>query len=162
MFKTGSTLTITYQAVNAGSGKIILMEVYDESHSLDSAQSNTIGLTEIASTGRYYDTIIPDAEGEWTVFVWEKIGAKKKGQVVKTFRIVSHDVESVGDAVVTVDSKVTAVKTKTDNLPSDPASESQIEAAVIVSETSIRGADSDTLKTLSDQIDAFESPAMVG
>lgn len=85
--------------------------------------------------------------------------------------------------LATVDTVVDAIKAKTDNLPLDPADQSAIEAAitaatsplatavnlsnldtyvsvfvaksseVAATEAAIRGADSDTLKTLSDQLD---------
>ena len=48
---------------------------------------------------------------------------------------------------------IAAIKSKTDNLPSDPADQSAVEAAITASVASIKGADSDTLKTLSDQLD---------
>lgn len=50
-----------------------------------------------------------------------------------------------------VDTEVGAIKAKTDNLPTDPADASDISAAI----TAVRGADSDTLKTLSDALDAI-------
>ena len=45
------------------------------------------------------------------------------------------------------------IKDKTDNLPTDPADQSAVEAAITTSETAIRGTDSDDLKVLSDQLD---------
>lgn len=54
-----------------------------------------------------------------------------------------------------IDTEVAAIKAKTDNLPSDPADQSAVEAAVTAAVTSIKGADGDTLKTLSDQIDGI-------
>lgn len=225
MYALGNTISITYQAVGARSGKTILMEVYDETHALSLAQSNTIGLTEINATGRYYDTFVPDTKGEWTVICWEKVGALlKRGHVVAAFRIGDYDLDVVGATLAGVDTKidsvdtkistvetkvdvvdgvvdaiklktdnlpvdpakeskqdtiitnqasivaaigvidgiVDAIKLKTDNLPSDPASESLVESAIDTAESNIRGTDSDDLKTLSDQIDSLESPAMVG
>jgi len=55
--------------------------------------------------------------------------------------------------LTTIDSLIDAIKAKTDNLPVDPADESLIEAAITAIGDSIRGADADTLKTLSDQLD---------
>lgn len=55
--------------------------------------------------------------------------------------------------LTTIDSLIDAIKTKTDNLPVDPADESLLEAAITAAEGNIRGADSDTLETLSDQLD---------
>lgn len=51
------------------------------------------------------------------------------------------------------------IQAKTDNLPSDPADQSVVEAAITASETNIRGTDSDDLKTLSGQLDAISLEA---
>lgn len=53
--------------------------------------------------------------------------------------------------------KLTSIDDKTTNLPSDPADQSQVESAISTSESNIRGADSDTLETLSDQIDIVQT-----
>ena len=65
-------------------------------------------------------------------------------------------VEWIG-AIVDYDTVTTlaAIKAKTDNLPADPADQSDVEAAITSAVSTIRGADSDTLKTLSDQIDGI-------
>jgi len=52
-----------------------------------------------------------------------------------------------------MDDEIGAIKLKTDNLPSDPADQSQVETAITTAETNIRGTDSDTLKGISDQLD---------
>jgi len=57
----------------------------------------------------------------------------------------------------TVDTVVDAIFAKTDNLPADPASQSSVETALSNAESTIRGVDNDTLKTLSDQIDTVQS-----
>lgn len=57
----------------------------------------------------------------------------------------------------TIDGIVDAIKLKTDNLPSDPADQSALEAAITAAESNIRGADSDTLKTVSDQLDTVQA-----
>jgi hypothetical protein len=50
---------------------------------------------------------------------------------------------------------VASIQAKTDNLPSDPADQSAVEAAITAAVSAIRGADGDTLETLSDQIDGL-------
>jgi hypothetical protein len=50
---------------------------------------------------------------------------------------------------------VTAIKAKTDNLPGDPADQSAVEAALSAAVASLKGADGDDLKVLSDQIDGL-------
>jgi len=52
---------------------------------------------------------------------------------------------------------VDAIRAKTDNLPTDPADQSLVEAAIATSESNIRGTDSDDLKVLSDQIDGVSA-----
>jgi len=49
------------------------------------------------------------------------------------------------------------IKDKTDNLPTDPADQSAVEAAIITAESNIRGIDSDDLKVLSDQLDTAQA-----
>lgn len=44
----------------------------------------------------------------------------------------------------------------------DGPTDTEMDAAIAAHETAVRGADSDTLKTLSDQIDSVSAPAMVG
>lgn len=51
---------------------------------------------------------------------------------------------------------ITAISGKTTNLPTDPADQSAVEAAITAAVTSIKGADGDTLKVLSDQIDTID------
>jgi len=159
IYQTGSSITFVYQAPNVTSGAIIYMEVYDETHTLDTSQSNTTGLTEIMKgtigTGRYHDYFQPDAEGIWVVCAYKVVGATKTGHVVAAYEITSKDIKSIGN-------EVSAIKARTDLLPDDPADQSAVQAAITTSEGNIRGTDADTLKTLSDQIDTLESPAMVG
>lgn len=67
-----------------------------------------------------------------------------------------RDVSNATPAANSLGAGIAAIKVKTDNLPSDPADASDIAGAF----TALRGADSDTLKTLSDQMDgiAADSP----
>jgi hypothetical protein len=48
-----------------------------------------------------------------------------------------------------------AVKAKTDNLPGDPADQSAVAAAITAAVASLKGADGDDLKVISDQIDGL-------
>jgi hypothetical protein len=52
--------------------------------------------------------------------------------------------------------EIDAIKERTDNLPDDPADQSQVEAAILVAELNIRGG-SDTLDSLSDQLDVVQA-----
>lgn len=135
MYKVGNTIDVIYQAKNASSGAIAVMEVYDEGYAFVSKST----MTELGSTGRYYDSFVPDAEGTWITLLYEEVGAQMKGHVVKAHKVGSHDIDTVGDKVDT-----------------------NLDQSLSTTEDNIRGADNDDLKTLSDQIDAIESPAMVG
>jgi len=234
-YKNGVAILVTYQAVACATGKTVTMAVYDEEHALDEAKGSA-GMTEIGATGRYYATFTPDAEGEWIVIMENTTDGN--GEVVKAFAVAGHDVDSIGDAVATVDGKIDTLDTVADGIQTDlsnetdglgalktlidakaPASEYDTEMARITADVateakqdvidgfhdvpsedaaddaqmrdvvgkktdtvagtslvalakqvladtgstgSIRGADDDTLKTLSDQIDAVSAPAMVG
>jgi len=216
-YKNGVAIIVTYQAVGLATGKTITMSVYDEAHALDEGQSGA--MAEIGSTGRYWKSFTPDAEGEWIIVMTNTTDGG--GDVVKAFAVAGHDVDSIGDAVAavegkvdtvdtvvdaikavtdvesgvkadvaTVDGKVDAVDTvvdaikavtdvesgvkavadavqaKTDLIGASvaPAGEydTELDQNLSTTESNIRGGDSDTLKTLSDQIDAVSAPAMVG
>ena len=82
-------------------------------------------------------------------------GTKHVVEVKDSSKEVGHDIDTIGDTVA-------GVKAQTDLLPVDPAGQAAVDAAIAASETAVRGADSDDLKTLSDQLDNVESPAMPG
>jgi len=60
-------------------------------------------------------------------------------------------------SALALEATVQAIKAKTDNLPSDPASQSAIEDKIDQAEANIRGADNDDLKAISDQLDAVQA-----
>jgi hypothetical protein len=151
MYKVGVPIVVVYQSSGGATGKTVAMDIYDETYALDATKS-VAAMTEMGTTGRYYATFTPDAEGEWVAMMQE---TSQAGKVVKAFTVVGHNIDSIGDAVA-------AVAAKTDNLPTDPADQSLVEAAITAAESNIRGPDSDTLKTIADQLDALESPPMVG
>lgn len=153
MYKVGIPIVVVYQASNVDTGKTIAMDIYDETYAKDAAKS-VAAMTEMGVTGRYYATFTPDAVGEWVAMMYDTY-PPAKGHVVKAFEVGTSDIDSIGVAVA-------AVGTKTANLPTDPASQSSIEAALVAAESNIRGADSDTLKTIADQLDALANPPMVG
>lgn len=97
MNKINKAIEVTYQAVKATSGLTdVTMVIYDELHALDGVDFPDVIMAEIGSTGRYYGSFIPDAEGEWNVLI---DSATKSGKVVKKFTVVGHDVDSIGDSV---------------------------------------------------------------
>jgi len=95
-YKNGVAIIVTYQAVNSATGKTVTMDVYDEAHAKDEAKC-VAEMTEVVSTGRYYATFTPDAEGEWIIIM--KNTTDNNGEVVKAFPVAGHDMDSVGDAI---------------------------------------------------------------
>jgi hypothetical protein len=104
IYKVGVPILVTYQAPNVESGLVPVMEVYNEGHAYDVAKSGD--MTELMNNdeppvgqGRYYKSFTPDAEGEWTVLIWCGTSGNEFGQVVKSYSVCGHDVDSIGDAV---------------------------------------------------------------
>lgn len=155
--KNGVAIEVTYQAAGSTTGLVdVQMDVYDEGHLIDAAKSGV--MIEIGSTGRYYKAFTPDAEGEWNVTI---DSVTTPGNVVKHYTVVGHDIDSVGDVVAgqnDISAGDVAVELATYDAPT--------KAELDTTETNIRGADSDTLKSISDQIDGLPSesvaPPMVG
>ncbi len=73
--------------------------------------------------------------------------------------IITTVVTNAAEADIAAD--IIALKVAVDEinarLPADPADESALEAAITTAEGNIRGTDSDTLKTLSTQLDGVEA-----
>ncbi len=156
-YKVNEAIEVTYQAAGAQSGLTdVIMKIYDETHSLDGVNFPDVTMTEIGSSGRYYGSFTPDAEGQWTILI---DSATIPGKVVRKYDVVAHNIDSIGDAVDALnDISTTEVATELETY--DAAKKAELDTA----ETNIRGADSDTLKTISDQIDALpqSSPPMIG
>jgi uncharacterized protein YoxC len=182
-YKNGVAIIVTYQAVNSATGKTVTMDVYDESHAKDVPKS-IAAMTEIGTTGRYYATFTPDAEGEWIVMM--KNTTDSNGEVVKAFAVAGHNIDSIGDAVASVETKVDTVDTVVDGIQTDVTSiEGKVDTVDTVVDgivTDVAGVDGkiDTLDTVADGIQtdlssgtyglsaiktavtAIGSPAMVG
>ena len=105
-YKINVPIEVTYQAPNSATGKTVNMEVFDETKTI--VVGGPTVLSEIAATGRYYGSFTPDAEGKWNVEIEISDGS---GKVVKQYAVAGHDVDSIGDAVVAVDSTLTTVGT---------------------------------------------------
>jgi len=58
-------------------------------------------------------------------------------------------------STLALEASVQAVKARTDNLPIDPADQSQVEAVIVAAVAAIQGVDGDTLESLSDQMDGL-------
>ncbi len=111
--KNGVEIIVSYQAVNEATGKTVTMDVYDEAFALDAVKS-VAEMTEVVATGRYKAAFTPDAEGEWIVVM--KNTTDGNGAVVKAFSVGGHNVDGIGDAIVTVDGKVDTVDGKIDTV----------------------------------------------
>ncbi len=155
--KVGDPVEVTYQASGATTGlSDVTMVIYDETHSLDGVNFPDVIMTEIGSTGRYYGSFTPDVAGNWTILM---NSATTPGKVVKKYRVGSHNENSVGALIEALNdlssADVTAVLAAYDG---------PTKAELDIAESNIRGVDSDTLKTISDQIDGLpsSSPPMVG
>ena len=154
IFKTEEVIDVTYQATKATTGLVdVTMEIYDETRAKDGVNFPDVTMTEIGATGRYYGSFTPDAEGVWTVMI---DSSTKSGKVVKVYLVVAHNIDSIGDAIAALNNLSAAdVNALADY---DGPTKAELDAA----ELAIRGADNDTLETLSDQIDDVSSPPMVG
>ena len=98
-YKSGVAIIVTYQAVNCATGKTVTMDVYDEAHAKDNDKC-VAAMTAIGSTGRYYATFTPDAEGEWILIM--KNTTDGNGEVVKAYAVAGNDLDSVGDGVAAI------------------------------------------------------------
>lgn len=157
-YKINKQIEVTYQAAGATSGLLdVTMVIYDETHALDGVNFPDVTMTEIGSTGRYYGVFTPDAEGEWNVLI---NSATKPGKVIKQFTVVTHDVDSVGDAVDGLnDISEAQVNTQVDTALADydVPTKTELDAA----EGNIRGG-SETLGTIKTAVDDLASPPMLG
>jgi len=159
IYKISEVIEVTYQATKSTTGLTdVTMEIYDETRAKDGVNFPDVTMTEIGSTGRYYGTFTPDAEGIWRVMI---DSATKSGKVVKDFAVTAHNIDSVGDALAALNNLSAAeVNTQVDTALTDY--DGPTKAELDASELAIRGADSDTLETLSDQLDGVEGPPMIG
>jgi len=105
-FKVGEAIEVVYQAQNAGSGVVINMEVYDETHTLV-AGGPTV-MMELGTSGRYYASFTPDIAGEWSVQIEQDGGI---GQTTKAFSVGDHNVHDVGAKVDIIDDNTTNLGT---------------------------------------------------
>ena len=161
--KVDEAIVVTYQATGAETGLTdVQMDVYDEAGALI-VEDPIVPMTEIAATGRYEKSFTPDAEGKWRVMI---DSVTKKGKMVRDFDVVAHNVDSIGDAVATVNTDM--AKNATVAKDASVAKDATVakDASVAKDATVAKaGADGDTLKTLSDQLDGItgsDAPPMIG
>jgi len=183
-YKVNQQLVVIYQAPNAesGLGASLKYDVYDEAHALDAAKSGTT-MTEMGTTGRYYATFTPDAVGVWIVQIEKVPDPTGKTKAVARYDVRAHDegdmLQQAGilsdatpfpganiDAAISSRAPANEYDVELDAAITTraPANEYDTEMAlidqgIIATEGNIRGADSDDLKAISDQIDALSIPA---
>ncbi len=184
IYKVDEVIEVTYQAAAKTSGLIdVTMEIYDETGAKDVVNFADVIMTELGATGRYKGVFTPDEEGKWRVMI---DSATKPGSMVKDFDVTAANINSIGDAVAAVDGKVDTIDGKIDSVQTAVADLNDVSASDVntatdtalsdydgptkaeldTTETNIRGTDSDTLKSISDQIDGLPSasgtPPMIG
>ena len=182
LFKNGEVIDVTYQATKITTGLIdVTMKIYDETRALDGVNFPDVTMTEIGATGRYYGSFTPDAEGVWTVLI---NSVTKPGEVVKTFMVTAHNIDSVGDAIAALNNLSAAqVNTEVDSaladydaptkaeLDSGLAALNDLSAADVNAEVDTALADYDaptkaeldtTESNILTAIDDLESPPMLG
>jgi len=98
-------------------------------------------LNEVGSTGQYYAEWAFANPGDGSI----KITCTDNVDLIwgAEYLVLTYDIDDVA--------------AKTNNLPSDPADQSLVEAAINTSAFNIRGVDFDTLKILSDQLDTAQA-----
>lgn len=186
-YKVNEELVVIYQAPAAetGIGASLKYNVYDEAHALDAAKSGT-SMTEMGATGRYYATFTPDAVGVWVVQVQKDPDPGGKTVATARYDVRTLDEDDMlqqsgilsdatpfpgGNIDAAISSRAPASEYDTEMARLDavvssraPGGEYNTEMAhldqdVSVTESNIRGTDSDDLKTISDQIDGIGVPA---
>lgn len=156
-YKINESIRVLYRAI-AGSTSVN-MDVYDETDTLDVAQSGA--MTQLGASDRWVKDFTPDANGNWSVNCSDNNG----GSVPKDYSIGDYNIDSVGAGVATVESKVDALN---DISSSDVATELSVydaptKAELDTAEGNIRGG-SETLETLKTKIEALPqaSPPLIG
>jgi hypothetical protein len=131
VYKKGVAIKVFYVALHRTTGLTTLdMKVYDEVGGL----STTITLTEIVgSGGGYYGSFTPDEKGQWRVRIQDTGSASNGDDIQKVFEVGNTDVDSLETKIDLIDSnvdlvktetdKIQSIKTKTDNLPANTATE---------------------------------------
>jgi len=143
LYKVNEPIELGYQAPNKESGltgpNAPIAEIYLPNKMKDSSFPD-VELVEVGSSGTYRGSFTPDQEGTWQVVIHKADG---DGQVTKSFSVGAVNIQDIyTDAAKAADltNGINSINTNVDDV-----------------ETNIRGADNDTLKTLSDQIDAVDS-----
>ena len=122
-YPKGEAIKVNYIALKKTLGLVdVSMAVYDELGALFA----TVVMTELPaptgedSGGLYQGSFTPDAEGQWRI----RITSIANGDdISRVFEIDNYDIDDVVAKVDVIDGNVDAIKTKTDNLPANTATE---------------------------------------
>lgn len=157
VYKNGEIIKLTYQAVSLLSAAAPTCKVFDEAGASDLVRQSELHSALTAgekAQGRYHGHFTPDAEGRWTVYILDKNSA---GAVTKTYNVCGHNVDSLGDAQVTVESGV-----KSDALIKQSAIVSSVKSDALVKQSAINAATaSDALLRQSSIVSSVKSDALV-
>ena len=101
-YKVGEVIEVTYQSTKVTSGLTdVTMEIFDETGAKDGTNFPDVVMAEIGTTGRYKGSFTPDAVGKWRIMI---DSPTKKGQLVKDFDVVGHNIHSIGEAISNLES----------------------------------------------------------
>jgi len=106
LFKINEATEIGYQAPNAETGLAgVVAEIYLPGKIKDSSFPDVV-LEEVANTGTYRGTFIPDAVGVWQVIMHKADG---DGQLNRGYCVGHYNLEDVGTAVDNLQAALTAL-----------------------------------------------------
>jgi hypothetical protein len=112
-FRVNDSIEIGYQAPNAESGLIgVVSEIFLPTKLKDLVNFPDVTLVEVADTGTYRGQFTPNVAGVWQIISHKADGT---GKVTKSFSVGSHNVHTVGELVLAVNTAVGVVSDKVDD-----------------------------------------------
>lgn len=135
IYEVGSTIEFSYRCNGDGASANPAAEVIDELRVVDVGQ--TLTFTQVGTSRLFTSSFIPDVVGLWSVHITDS----NDGDVVKDFQVGDIGAQTTADTVVVIDGKADGIKAKTDNLPTDPASNTNVDAVG----TAVADVDSDVV-----------------
>jgi hypothetical protein len=113
--KVDNPVTIAYQAANKETGAVVISEIYLPTGLKDLVGFPDVTLVERDASGSYAGSFTPDDVGDWVVLTHKADGS---GQIMKRYSVGSHNLQSVGDDVNTIQGVATTIESKVDLLDS--------------------------------------------
>jgi len=105
IYKINEAIDIGYQAPNKESGLTVIAEIYLPNKEKDSNYPDVI-LDEVGNSGTYRGIFIPDQQGTWQLIIHKSDG---DGQVANAYSVGGYNVHSVGEAITSLQSAITAL-----------------------------------------------------